>query len=112
MKTFGDSYNTAAYSDIQNQVLRATDLMRSSIKSDEYHLLLFLLLLKRDGLIGVILSDINNDFDSHSFDLLTEFKDRLRRKEGWWTPFYQVYEPILSKFNVFEFGELLNTVNS
>jgi len=112
MKTFGDSYNAAAYSDIQNQLLRATDLMRSTIKLDEYHLLLFLLLLKRDGLIGDIFSDINNDFYSHGYDLQTDFKDRLKRKEGWWTPIYHVYEPIVSKFDYFDYGELLNTVNS
>jgi len=112
MKTLKDSYNTTACSEIQNQLFRATDIMRSQIPRDEYHIILFLLILKRDGFIGEIFAEIELNRDSQRNNLLRVFEDRLRKKEGWWTSIYKVYEPIVSKFNVNDFWVLLDTLNS
>jgi len=87
-------------------------LRREHIIPEDFHLILFLLLLQRDGFIGELISKHAKRPEIYSVDFNTIFKDTIRDEKGWKKNVFEIFEPIISRIDYIEFAELLALLNS
>ena len=98
---------------LKNAFRQALDILRKQhIHPDDYHVLLFLLLLQRDGYITELISSKPKDRDLYSIDFLSDFLYKIKRDERYSREIVNIFESIIAKFDSFEFTDLLSILNS
>jgi type I restriction enzyme M protein len=110
--------NNNSVTNVKSELWRAVEILkREHVSPEDFHLILFLLTLQREGFISDLISEYSKGSAEisravYSVDFIDVFESTIDDEDDWKNDIIELYKRIISRIDYDEFADLLDLLNS